>query len=256
MVIKNYITREEQNVWEYISEKGIVDNEAIKNIFPEMKGAKRNRLLHELYKKGCLKRARKDLYYNPQKLDSFYELALKMHEGYIGLNSALRFHNLIGYEDFTIFVITKSFRKQVHLNGTQYDIQFIPLKGNFSGFEKKENLYYSSIEKTLFDCFLKPAYVGFANITHALYDAKLDWNKFISFYMPTKNHALCQRTGYLLELVKRKTGKRIPHFVFAFLKKRVKNPVKLSNEKGKTSYSRKWKIQDNVGERKIISWWN
>ena len=48
MVIKNYITREEQNVWEYISEKGIVDNETIKNIFPEMKGAKRNRLLHEL----------------------------------------------------------------------------------------------------------------------------------------------------------------------------------------------------------------
>ena len=252
----NYITREEQKIWEYIKNKDIIDNEIIKQIFPEMPRNKRNKLLHNLYKKGYIKRARKDLYYNPDELKNFHKLALKIRNGYIGLSSALRYYNLIEYEDFTIFIITKNFQKKISLKGTKYSIEFIPLKNLFAGFEKKDNIYISSIEKTIFDCFLKPKNIGFTNITKALYDAKINWNKFINFFKLTKNNSLFQRTGYILELMKKETKLKIPAFVFEFLLKKVKNPVKLMPINAKSKFNKKWKIQDNLGEKNILSWWH
>lgn len=252
---KNYITREEQRIWEYIEDKEIVDKELVRQIFPDTPVSKINKILYYLHKKDYIKRARKDLYYNPEKLTSFYKLALIIREGYIGLSSALRFYNLIEYEDFTIFVMTKDFRKRRSLEGTQYDIQFIPLKKKFIGFEKKDGIYISSIEKTLFDCFLKPRFVGFTNITKAMYDAKISWSKFIVFFNMAKNNSLCQRTGYVLELMKDKTKLHIPSFVLEFLHAYVKNPVKLMPVKGKSTFNKRWKIQDNIGGKNILSWW-
>ena len=253
---KDYITREEQKIWEYIKNKEIIDNELIKQIFPEISGNKRNKILHSLYKKGYLKKARKDLYYNPDELKSFYKLALRIRKGYIGLNSALRYYNLTEYEDFTIFIMTKNFQKKISLKGTQYSIEFVPLKNLFTGFEKKDDLYVSSIEKTLFDCFLKPKNIGFTNITKALYDAKINWNDFIGFFKLTENNALYQRTGYILEIMKNKTGLKIPSFVFEFLLKKVKNPASLIPINAKSIFNKKWKIQDNLGEKNILSWWH
>ena len=253
---KDYITREEQKIWEYIKNKEIIDNELIKQIFPEISGNKRNKILHNLYKKGYLKKARKDLYYNPDELKSFYKLALRIRKGYIGLNSALRYYNLTEYEDFTIFIMTKNFQKKINLKGTQYIIEFVPLKNLFTGFEKKDEIYVSSIEKTIFDCFLKPKNIGFTNITKALYDAKINWNDFIGFFKLTENNALYQRTGYILEIMKNKTGLKIPSFVFEFLLKRVKNPARLIPNNAKSIFNKKWKIQDNLGEKNILSWWH
>lgn len=255
MLGKNYLTREEQNVWEYIRDKEIVDNELLRMIFPDMKENKRNKILHNLYRKRYLLRARKDLYYNPDNLRDFYQLALRIREGYIGLSSALRCHNLIEYEDFTIFVMTRKFQKKMDIKGTQYTIQFIPLQHLFAGFEKKEGIYISTVEKTLFDCFLKPRHIGFTNITKALYDAKIDWHKFISFFKLTQNNSLCQRTGYILEMMKKNTHLEVPSFVFEFLLKKVKNPVKLLSLRARSRFNRKWEVQDNMGEKNILSWW-
>ena len=254
MVKKNYITKEEQRIWEYIKDKEIVDNELVKEIFPDVPDNKRNKILHSLYKKGYLKRARKDLYYNPEELKSFYKLALKMREGYIGLSSALRYYNLIEYEDFTIFVMTKNFGKSIALEGTKYEIRFIPLKNLFEGFKKEDNLLISTVEKTFFDCFLRPRFIGFTNITKALYSAKIDWNKFIGFFRLTNDASLYQRTGYILELMKKDTKFQIPSFVFAFLSKKVKNPVRLMPIGGKSVYNKKWMVQDNLGKRNVLSW--
>ena len=256
---KNYISREEYKLWEYIKDKEIIDIDLIKEIFPDMASNKRDKILHLLYKKGYLQRAKKGLYYNPLLLKNFYRLALTIKEGYIGLSSALRYYNLIEYEDFTIFVITKGFQKKIQLKGTKYEIQYIPLNKLFmgtenSGIDKKESVYISSIEKTFFDCFLKPRYIGFSNISKALYEAKMDWNKFISFFKLTDNNALHQRTGYILELMKRDTRLKIPSFVFEFLLKKVKKPVKLIPVEGKSVYNRKWKVQDNLGKENILSW--
>lgn len=255
MFEKNYVSREEHRVWEYIKDKEIVDNELIKEVFPEMPNNKRNKVLHSLYKKGYLKRARKDIYYNPYNITDFHKLALKMIEGYIGLSSALRYYALLDYEDFTIFVMTKTVQKKMKLKGTQYSLKAVPLKNLFIGFGKKDGIYISSIEKTLFDCFLKPGLIGFSNITQAIYGAKIDWKEFIGFFRLSNNNSLRQRTGYILEITKKKTKIKIPSFVFEFLLKSVKNPVKLMPIQGKSSFNKKWKVQDNLGEEKILSWW-
>ncbi|MFH1438997.1 MAG: hypothetical protein ABIG89_00390 [Candidatus Woesearchaeota archaeon] len=255
MCNKNYLTKQEQNIWKYIKEKEILDNELIKQIFPEMQAKTRNKILHNLYKKGFLNRARKDLYYNLEKLKNFYKLAMEIKMGYIGLNSALKYYNLIEYEDFTIFIMTKDFQKKILLGRTQYNIQFIPLKKRFIGYEKKDDFNISSIEKTMFDCLLKPKYVGFQNITKAIYEANIDWNKFISFFKLTNNSSLCQRTGYILDLMEKITKKKIPSSVYDYLQKQVKNPVKLMAIKGKSTFNKKWKIQDNLGKKNILSWW-
>ena len=108
------------------------------------------------YRKGYLNLVRKYFYYNPKRLSSPNRLALRIKEGYLGLSSALRYYHLLEYEDFTIFIMTKHFQQKVELQGTQYTVNFIPLKEYFHGFEKKEDFYISSLEKTLFDCLLKP----------------------------------------------------------------------------------------------------
>ncbi|MBI1936389.1 hypothetical protein HYS31_08205 [Candidatus Woesearchaeota archaeon] len=256
MYKKNYLSREEYGIWRYIKDNEIIDSELIKQIFPEMPENKKNKILHSLYKKGYINRARKDLYYNPVKLKNFYKLALRVKEGYIGLGSALRCYNLLEYEDFTIFVITKNFRKKIALKGTAYEIQYIPLEKFFCGFGKRDDLHISSIEKTFFDCFLKPRFIGFTDVTKTLYGAKIDWDKFLSFFKLTHNNSLCQRTGYVLELMKKNTGSKIPSFVFEYLLKSIKNPVKLMPLKGKSTFNRKWKVQDNIGKENILSWWH
>ena len=254
MYIKNYISREEYKIWQYIKDKEIVDSELIEQIFPEIHKDKKNKILHSLYKKGYLNRARKDLYYNPTELKNFYKLALRIRDGYIGLSSALRHYNLIEYEDFTIFIITKKFQRNIALEGTKYEIKFIPLRELFTGFEKTDGIYFSSIEKTFFDCFLKPRFLGFSNLTKALYNAKIDWHKFINFFKLIDNSSLCQRTGYILELMEKSAKIKIPSFVFEFLSKKIKNPVKLMPISGKSAFNSKWKMQDNLGEKNILSW--
>ena len=252
---KDYPSREEHEVWQYLQEKEIVDTGLVSDIFPEMAAGKRNKILHSLHRKGYLRRARNGLYYNPERLTDFHRLALRIKPGYIGLGSALRHYNLIEYEDFTIFVMTRSFRKKVSLEGTKYEIQFIPLGNLFTGFETKDGVCISSPEKTFFDCLLKPGLIGFATITKALSASKLDWHRFISFFRMTGNCALHQRTGYLLELMKKNTSMDIPPFVFEFLEKKVKNTVRLTSAGSASTFSRRWKLQDNVGERNILSWW-
>ena len=255
MAKKDYQTKQEQAIWQYIQDKDIVDNELLGDIFPDLSKNKRNKILHGLYRKGYLRRVRRGLYYNSEKIGDFYKLAIIIHAGYVGLNSALRYYNLIDYEDFTIFVMTKSFQRKISLKGTNYYIHYVPLKDMFIGFEKKDDIYISSIEKTIFDCFLKPREVGYSNLTKAIYSSNIKWDKFIGFYKRIKNNALYQRTGYILELMKKNIGINLPTNVMEFLQKGVKCPVRLTPNKSKSKFNIKWKIQDNLGEKNIFSWW-
>lgn len=255
MAKKNYISRGEHNLWQYLENKEIADEEDLDMIFPDMKKGRRNRIMHGLCRKGYLKRARRGLYYNPAKLKSFHELALRIRAGYIGLSSALRHHNLTEYEDFTIFVMTKSFRKKMEIEGTEYDIQYIPLGKLFAGYTKEGSIAVSSVEKTIFDCLLKPNIVGYAAITKAIYDAKIDWEKFLGFFRLAENRALCQRTGYILGMMKNTARLKVPAVVFGFLEKYAKSPIKLGIGGKKSAYNKRWKVQDNLGKGNILSWW-
>ncbi len=255
MYKKNYLSRGEQELWEHLHDKDIIDTELVQTVFPEISANKRNKLLHNLYVKGYLQRARKNLYYNPQNLKDIYSLAFRIREGYLGLASALKYYGLIDYEDFTIFIITKSFQKRIPIKGTKYEIKFIPMPAHFHGFMKKEEYYISTVEKTIFDCLLKPREVGLQNITKAIYEAKIDWKEFLNLFKLSKNSSLYQRTGYILELIKKETKLDIPNYVFEFLLKKVNAPVKLAVLPGTSIFNKKWMIQDNVGQKNILSWW-
>jgi predicted transcriptional regulator of viral defense system len=255
MVEKNYLTKDEQRLWACIGGKGIVDSELAAMAFPDMPENKRDKIMHSLQAKGYLRRARKGLYYNPEVSDSFYRIALRMRPGYIGFASALKLHNLLEYEDFTIFVATRDYRGMAPIGGSQYSAKFIPLGRLFTGFEEINGIRASSVEKTLFDCLLKPGLAGFPAITKALYDASIDWKAFLGFFKLTDNSSMCQRTGYILKLVKGETGLKVPDFVFIGLRKRVGGPAKLTPFGGRSSFDKEWQIQDNIGREKILSWW-
>jgi predicted transcriptional regulator of viral defense system len=253
MVEKNYITPSEQMLWNYIEDKDIADSELASMIFPDMEPNKRDKILHGLWKKGYLGRAMKGLYFNPERLGSAYGIALRMHAGYIGLGSALSFHGLSDYESFNVEVMTKSFRGKSHLEGTQYTIEFIPLGELFVGFKKEGGIYVSTLEKTLFDCLLRPTGVGFANISKALNEAEPDWREFLGFFNMAGNSALMQRTGYILGLLQDEAGKKVPRYVFDELHDGVKTPTMLAPGKG-GEYDNHWKVQDNVGKERILPW--
>ena len=139
--------------------------------------------------------------------------------------------------------------------GTQYTLEFIPWGKLYNGFEQKDGLYFSSLEKTLVDCLQKPRLVGFSVLIKALHDAHPNWHKFLGFCKQVKTASFHQRTGYMLELLKTKTKMPVPGFIFEFLLQKVKHPLKLVPGKAASTFNHKWKIQDNLGERHLLSWW-
>ncbi|MFH1510086.1 MAG: type IV toxin-antitoxin system AbiEi family antitoxin [Candidatus Woesearchaeota archaeon] len=250
---KNYLSHIEQELWEQLKDKEIVDNELLSIIFPDIPKASQNKVLHTLFSKGRIQRAKKGLYYNPNRLTSIHKLALAIGSGYIGLSSALRHHGLLDYEDFTVFVITRKLRKNVNLK--EYSIKFIPLGGLYTGFKKDGEIYVSTVEKTIVDCLQKPRHVGLSNITKAISEAKIEWKEFERFLAMTKNKSLHQRTGYLLDMLQNATGLTVPHSLMNNLLKSASQPVKLASGKSSSTFNHKWKVQDNVGEKNILSWW-
>jgi predicted transcriptional regulator of viral defense system len=253
MVKSNYLSREEQRIWEYIKNKDIIDTELITYIFPDFSANKRSKSLHRLCKKGYLKRIIKGIYYNPENLEDYYQLALKIHDGYIGLTSALKYYGLTDYEDFTIFVMTEKIYRKVDIEN--YSIRLIPLGDMYDGYIKKDGIKISSIEKTFFDCFLRIKYLNYSILTKAIYDAKnVNWDKFLKYFddAPT---SLRQKAGYILELLSKETDFKIDDKALNMLKKGIKHPIKLESNARKSKFDSRWKIEDNIGKEKILSWW-
>lgn len=246
MANNNYLTRDEQKAWEYIKDKDTITNETLGLIYPEFSGKKRNKLLYSLYKKGYIKRAMRDLYYT---VGDYHKLALRIKHGYIGLTSALRIHNLLDYEDFTIFVFTRDKYKELEVDN--YLIKYIPTR-YFFGYTEMDDLLVSTKEKTIFDCFLRIKYLNYSILTKAIYSSDINWKNFLKIFNSAPIGTR-QKAGYVLELMKKETGFRVPRYVLTELKKGIVNPVKLGYGKNSV-FSREWLVQDTLG-KDIISWW-
>ncbi len=222
-----YLSKKEQEIWEYISDKEVIDNETLKMIFPDLSQSYRNKILHSLYKKGYIKRATRDVYYNNPT--NFYKLALMIYPGYIGLTSALKQYGLIEYEDFTIFIITKNKYKTINLKN--YTLKYIPIR-YYYGYIKKDDLIISSLEKTFFDCFLRIKYLNYSILTKALYDAKnIDWKEFLKFFEHAPA-AMKQRAGNVLRILKNETDFKLPQYVL-----------------------KKLPVKGYTFNKEILSWW-
>ncbi len=234
MAKKNYLSHSEQELWDYINEKEIIDSELITLIFPEYSMSKRNKLLSQLTKKNLIQRAKRGLYFNPKTLSNYYALALRIHPGYIALTSALKLHGLIEYEDFTIYIFTQKYRSKVYLKN--YEFIYTPHQ-EFAGYEALNGIQCSTVEKTIIDCLHKPRIVSLTLLIHAIRDETIDWDALL-FYSNNSPSA-CQKLGQILQRFKPETPTRI----LEELKKNVRTSIKLSTET--TKYDSTWKVQFN-----------
>jgi len=258
---KIYLTPSEQDLFSALSSRNIIDTGLLQEIFPEIPPVSLNKTVGNLAKKGYLHRVKKGVYtisatpaQGPEIRDPF-PLALSMCPGYIGFSSALRVYDLIPYEPFTVFVVTKN--RSVEKTIGEYTLRCVAMGKRCTGMTFYRGVYVSSREKTFFDCFYKPQYAGgYSVITQALYQAHpLDWQKFCA-YFSGESSSLCQRTGYILDLQDQRTG-IIPESVLSFFRQRIKNNTRLSvSGTGSGTYVRSWMLVDNIGEDNIFSWWS
>ena len=254
-----YLNKQEQMIFNAISSADIVNSNEIKDIFPGLKPYQVNKVCSSLSSKGYLHRLKKGVYLVQKKpsnipmIKNVYKIALALFKGYIGFSSALRLYDLIDYEPFTIFVVTgnRSMEKTIG----EYTLKYVAMGNKATGMTYYNGVYVSTIAKTFFDCFYKPQYGGgYSTITKALYDADIDWNEFLGYFELASN-SLCQRTGYVLDLLGDATSV-VPTDVLDYFKNRIKNNTRLlpsGSSKGK--YIKEWMLLDNLGKENILSWW-
>jgi len=259
-MMKNYyLSRTEQELMSILKSADVLTIQEIKELFPELSEDMIKKVLSSLVKKGYLYRLKRGLYLvneEPGKplIKNPYQIALMLFPGYIAFSSALRLYGLIEYEPFTIFVATprKSGEKEIG----EYTIKAIALGEKATGMTLKNGIYTSTLAKTFFDCFYKPQYCGgYSEVTKALYEAeKIDWDEFLSYFKRFASDSLCQRTGYILELVKN-LGVDVPEGVIEYLRGRVRVWTKLVPtlpSKGKGI--EEWKLIDNLRKERILGW--
>ena len=259
----NYLTKHEQLIFDIIKETDIISIKDIEDMFHELTQNMRYKIVSSLNSKGYLYRLEKGLYLvqkTPAKepiIEDPYRLALSIFKGYIAFSSALRLYNLIEYEPFTFFVATPNRSKRLFIGN--YEIRAVSMRDRAEGITLYNEIYVSNLEKTIFDCFYKPQYSGgYETITKALAaDIKIDWKNVLYYFKKYSSDSLCQRTGYILDLMKQEIDYNVPDYCISYFRNRIKSKTKLiptSPTKGK--YSSKWKLMDNLGKTTILGWFN
>ncbi|MDI6917725.1 MAG: type IV toxin-antitoxin system AbiEi family antitoxin [Thermoplasmatales archaeon] len=254
-----YLTKSEQNVFNWISKTDIITNKEIKELLPNFDEKNINKICYKLMKKKYLRMLKKGLYLVQKEgkfaIENPFKIALFIYHGYIGFSSALRFYGLIEYEPFTIFVVTKHHSKNIPVG--QYSFKYVAMGERAVGITYSEDIFVSTIEKTFFDCFYKPQYAGgYSTITKALkQQRKMNWDRFLYFFKNFSSNSLCQRTGYILDIL-RETDFSFPQKLLRYLENRIKTNTKLlPTAPSQGEFIKKWKLIDNVGKENILSWW-
>lgn len=257
---KNYLTGEEQNIFSTIKKTDILDNEFIKEIFPNYPSQKINKICHKLIRKGYLYPIKRGAYIvneTPSEkpiINNPFKIAAHINKGYIGFSSALRLYNLISYEPFTIFIVTP--KKSQELKIGNYIFKTVSMGKKATGTTYYENIYTSTIEKTFFDCFYKPQYAGgYREIIKALSLTKtIKWDELLNYFERFASDALFQRSGYILELLIQKKQINPPKYFIKKFKSHIRNTTKLiPTKKTRGKYIRQWKLVDNIGKTTLLS---
>ncbi|MHA1144923.1 MAG: type IV toxin-antitoxin system AbiEi family antitoxin domain-containing protein [Candidatus Helarchaeota archaeon] len=259
-----YLSKSEQEIFNplFKSNEWIITNEQIKNIFYHKKGTTVNKILSRLIEKGYLYKIKRGVYLvqkDPSKspfMDDPFELGLFLYNGYLALGTALRIYDLSDYESFTIYIVTPNISRSKIIG--QYTFRAVAFGKKATGITHYKKYYVSTIEKTFFDCFVKPQYAGgYSEITKALFQQNvLNWSEFLEYVKELSTDSMCQKIGYILDLMKKEVDFSMPETILQYLKKRVRTKTKLiSTQKSKGKYEKEWKIIDNYGKDRILSWW-
>jgi predicted transcriptional regulator of viral defense system len=116
-------------------------------------------------------------------------------------------------------------------------------------------LWVSSLAKTFFDCFYRPGYAGgYSTLSKALFSAELDWREFLSYFERFASDSLCQRTAYVIDLV-REASKKVPKHVLDYFSRRVRTRTRLvPTAAGAGKWVARWQVMDNLGKDAILEW--
>lgn len=222
-------------------------------------------VLNRMVKKKFLFRVKRGVYsvatgyFQPVNgVEDAYHTAQLIFPGYLAFATALNLHGLLDEFAFTAFVATTSTSASRVLG--QVEVRAVALGKSAVGFVRMGDYTVSTRAKTLFDCLRFPDYSGgYSKITKAFFFAKLsaeEWQEFCSYIAAFSSKATAQRAGYLLELIKKKAGVKIPAFVVDCLKKKsgrkkvllegiVSRPAKVNA---------RWMVADNIGQQNLLSW--
>jgi len=256
----------EQKVYLLLESEGvsIFTVEELKKLKLPIKYGHLRVLLHRLEKKGWITSVRKGVYLRlpavaakegKAYVEDPFSVALKIFDGCLAFQSALRVHGLSEYQPFTIFVATKGKSETLNLL-EQYDIKVIKLGKRYTGFEKRDGYRVSSLAKTFFDCFYHPQYAGgYPEVLKALHSCEqLNWDEFLSYLKKFASASLCQKVGHLLTLLQ-ETGYKIPEKVIDYLRERVSVKTRLEPKTSGGKLNKEWLVIDNLGREKLLSWW-
>jgi len=254
-----YMTRQEQRVFNAVPPGQIVTTGEIKDLLPDLEPYQINKACSSLSSKGYMYRLKRGTYLFQERpsgaptIKDPYRIALALFEGYIGFSSALRVYDLLDYEPFTVFVVTRVRSASRSLG--EYVFRAVAMGKLARGMTFYKGIYVSTLAKTFFDCFYRPQHAGgYSSITKALFEGAPDWNEFIG-YFDSASSALCQRTGYVLDILQKETGK-VPESVLERMVARIRSNTRLlPSGRAVGRYSREWKVLDNLGEERILSWW-
>jgi predicted transcriptional regulator of viral defense system len=140
----------------------------------------------------------------------------------------------------------------------QYEVKAITFRSRYTGYAKKNGYTVSTIAKTFFDCLFHPQYAGgYPEILKSLHTCEnMDWEEFLKYLRRFASDSLCQKIGYLLSLLG-KTKHKVPAKVLNYLESRTKAGAKtrLDPKRPAGRLVSMWQVYDNVGERKLLSWW-
>jgi predicted transcriptional regulator of viral defense system len=226
---------------------------------PELSKQAVNRACSSLSRNGYLHRLRRGLYLiQPEPsatplLGDPYRIALELYPGYIAFSSALKLHGLLEYEPTTVFVATSKTSRETMAG--QFTFKAVAMGRRAAGQMLLGRLWVSSLAKTFFDCFYRPGYAGgYSTLSKALFSAELDWREFLSYFERFASDSLCQRTAYVIDLV-REAGKKVPKHVLDYFSRRVRTRTRLvPTAAGAGKWVARWQVMDNLGRDAILEW--
>lgn len=174
------------------------------------------KLLHDLVKKGWLKRIEKGKYFlipltadstKPYTENQFLIAAKLIDPYYIGFWSMLHYYGYTEQLINTVFVVSPKRKKNLFLLGVNYKFVKTTSKKMFGLTEAEIDsmpLKVSDKEKTLLDCLDHPEYCGGINeVVKGIWNARneIDFVKILNYAKKIRNSAVSKRLGYLLEIL-------------------------------------------------------
>ena len=223
------------------------------------------KLLHDLVKKGWLKRIEKGKYFlvpldvdstKPYTENQFLIASKLIYPYYIGFWNMLHYYGYTEQLVNTIFVASPKKKKNIMLLGINYKFIKTPEKKMFGLTEIEVNgmsVKVSDKEKTLADCLDHPEYCGGINeAAKGLWNAReeIDFEKMLDYTQRMANSTVIKRMGYLMESLEIEA--RVPFSNLRNLIKKGFSSLDPSvSRKGR--FNTKWNLLINVTSEELLS---